>query len=128
MVSDGTGTRGGPVSPPIMLTTNSPYNLNGGGKADLLRRNANTGSTAIWLLNGVSIASSKILSGIAPAWKIEQVGDTNGDGKADVVLKNTTTGEVKVWLMNGVTLIGIGSLVQSPPTGTFNPKVVKTLR
>ncbi|MCA9422060.1 MAG: FG-GAP repeat protein, partial [Nitrospira sp.] len=64
---------------------------------------------AIWLLNGTSIASSKILGGIASAWEIEQVGDMNKDGKADVVWKNTTTGEVKVWLMNGVNVIGIGS-------------------
>ncbi|MEO6203510.1 MAG: hypothetical protein ABIU05_26005 [Nitrospirales bacterium] len=60
-------------------------------------------------MNGTSIASSKILGGIASTWEMEQAGDMNGDGKADVGLKNTTIGEVKVWLMNGVTLSGIGS-------------------
>ena len=72
-------------------------------------------------MNGTSIASSKVLDGIASAWEIEQVGDTNGDGKADVVLKNTATGEVKGWLMNGVTVIGIGSPSTVSPDWDIQP-------
>ncbi len=49
----GRDTRSGPVPPPIVLPINTTYDLNGDGKGDLIWRNTTTGSTAIWIMNGI---------------------------------------------------------------------------
>lgn len=60
----GTDTRSGAVPPPILLPMNTPYDLNGDGKGDLIWRNITTGSTAIWLMNGIVRSSIGFPGGV----------------------------------------------------------------
>jgi hypothetical protein len=111
-----TDTRSGPVPPPIFLPTNTPYDLNGDGKADLVWRNTSTGSTAIWLLNGTVRASVGFPGGVPLNWQIAGIGDVTGDGKADVIWRNSSNGVVAVWVMNGTTVTNTGFPGSAPTT------------
>ncbi|GJL57658.1 MAG: hypothetical protein NPIRA03_05150 [Nitrospirales bacterium] len=91
-----------PTGPPAL------GDLDASGTADLIWRNQSDGSTAIWLMNGTTIAASGFPGGVPRAWHIAGVGDVNGDGKADVIWRNNTTGTVAVWLMNGVSVTAVG--------------------
>ena len=82
--------------------------LDASGTADLVWRNTGDGNTAIWLMNGIVIATSGFPAGIPVAWQIKGVGDVDGDGKADVIWREGTSGTVAVWLMNGLTITSVG--------------------
>ena len=82
--------------------------LDANGKADLVWRNNSNGNTAIWLMDGTTIAASGFPGGVPVAWQIAGVGDVNGDNKADVIWRNGTSGGVAVWLMDGLTIISTG--------------------
>ena len=106
--STATDTRSGPVPPPIVLPMNTPYDLNGDGKGDLTWRNTNTGSTAVWLMNGIARASIGFPGGVPLNWQIAGIGDVTGDGKADVIWRNGTNGAVAIWVMNGTIVTSTG--------------------
>ena len=91
-----------PTSPPAL------GDLDASGTADLIWRNQSDGSTAIWLMNGTTIAASGFPGGVPRVWQIAGVGDVNGDGKADVIWRNGASGTVAVWLMNGVSVTKVG--------------------
>jgi hypothetical protein len=94
-----------------LVPSNSAQALNdldANGTADLVWRNTNDGTTAIWLMNGTTVASSGFPGGVPLAWQIAGVGDVNGDGKADVIWRNGTNGTVAVWIMNGLTVTAVG--------------------
>jgi hypothetical protein len=86
--------------------------FNGDGRSDILWRNAETGKTAIWFMNGSVKASSgytSIQPGLytpATGWQIQGVGDFNGDGMSDVLLQYAGTGQTYIWLMNGTVVTG----------------------
>ncbi|MDR4485410.1 MAG: FG-GAP-like repeat-containing protein [Nitrospirales bacterium] len=80
-----------------------PPDFNDDDKADILWRNMQTGTVALWLMNGPTISSYGFLGGVPAEWKIEGIGDVNGDGKADVIWQNSN-GVVAIWLMNGLTM------------------------
>lgn len=82
--------------------------VNGDGKADLVWRNTNTGATAIWLMNGSTIASFGSLGMVSLGWKIVGTGDMNADGEVDIIWRNSLTGTVAVWLMHGPTVLSVG--------------------
>jgi hypothetical protein len=82
--------------------------LDGNGKADLVFRNTGSGVVAVWLMNGLTIATSGFPAGVPLVWQIAGVGDVNGDGLADVIWRNSTSGTVAVWLMNGLTITSVG--------------------
>jgi hypothetical protein len=82
--------------------------LDGNGKADLVFRNTGSGMVAVWLMNGLTIATSGFPGGVPLAWQLAGVGDVNGDGKADVIWRHRTNGTVAVWLMNGLTIASVG--------------------
>jgi hypothetical protein len=85
-----------------------PQDMNADHKADLVWRNTSSGATAVWLMNGTTIAASGFPGGLPLTWQIAGLGDVNGDGKADIIWRNTGTGSVAVWLMNGTTITSVG--------------------
>jgi hypothetical protein len=96
--------------PPTNTSTSSPAlaDLDASGTTDLIWQNTQDGSTAIWLMNGTTIAAAGFPGGVPVAWQVAGVGDVNGDGKADVIWRNGTSGTVAVWLMNGVSVTAVG--------------------
>ncbi|APV50804.1 hypothetical protein BWI17_14575 [Betaproteobacteria bacterium GR16-43] len=83
--------------------------FDGNGKADLLFRNAD-GRGAIWLMNGLSIASSAEIFPAGTNWSVAQIADLDGDGKADLVWANPD-GRITVYLMNGTTATATQNLL-----------------
>jgi DNA/RNA endonuclease YhcR with UshA esterase domain len=75
--------------------------FDGNGKSDLLLRNAD-GRDAIWLMDGLSIASSAEIFPAGTAWQVAHIADLNGDGKSDLVWQNPD-GRITVYLMDGTT-------------------------
>ena len=94
--------------------TRISHDINGDGTADLVWRDTNSGTVAIWFMKGATIKSTAFPAGVSLDWKIQQMGDLNRDGKADLVWQNTSNGLVAVWLMNGQTITSVGSLATVP--------------
>jgi hypothetical protein len=69
-------------------------------KTELLWRNATSGATSLWLMNGTSQSGSTQLM-TDPNWRVTHFGDFDGDRRADLVWRNDTTGVTAIWLMNG---------------------------
>ncbi|MDT3780004.1 PASTA domain-containing protein [Nitrospira sp. MA-1] len=82
--------------------------LDASGTTDLIWQNSKDGTTAIWLMNGTTIAATGFPGGVPAVWQIAGVGDVNGDGKGDVIWRNGKSGTVAVWLMNGVSVTSVG--------------------
>ncbi|MBF0634165.1 MAG: FG-GAP repeat protein [Nitrospinae bacterium] len=86
--------------------------FNGDGKADILWRNAESGGTVVWFMNGVKRtgrANTSVQLGAytsATGWHVQAVGDFDGDGKSDVLVRYAGTGQTYVWLMNGAVVTG----------------------
>ena len=59
-------------------------NYNGDAKYDLSWRNASTGASTIWLMDGASTLASSVAVN-DPNWVVTHSGDLNGDGKTDLV-------------------------------------------
>jgi glucose/arabinose dehydrogenase len=76
----------------------------GDSKADLVWRNAASGATALWVMNGLGKLSAAVLFS-DPNWLVTNTGDFNGDGTADLLWRNATTGQTAIWLMNGTTML-----------------------
>jgi hypothetical protein len=98
------------------------------GKPDLLFQHTD-GYLAVWKLNGVTLASSGLLTPSSPGagWKAVATGDFNKDGKVDILFQHTD-GTLAVWFMDGLTLTSVASLTPSNAgagwsvvgTGDFN--------
>jgi FG-GAP-like repeat/FG-GAP repeat len=75
---------------------------NGVAKADILWRNAATGQSAIWLMDGtVPGPGSVVIADPGQSWQVVGTGDFNADKKADLVWSNSVSGQKAIWLMNG---------------------------
>ncbi len=92
--------RRGPVLPSGDWHETQLADFDGDGKTDIIWRNAITGATAIWLMNGGAIVAGGGLH-TDPNWEVTHVGDLNGDGKADLIWRHIN-GTTAVWLMNGI--------------------------
>jgi hypothetical protein len=86
--------------------------FDGNGRTDLVWRNASTGQTAIWLMNGLSMASGAIVLANTN-WEPTHVADFDGNGKSDIVWRNLSTGDTSVWLMNGLAMASGGSITNA---------------
>ncbi|GJL60806.1 MAG: hypothetical protein NPIRA03_36630 [Nitrospirales bacterium] len=85
-----------------------PGDFNGDGKGDIIWRNLDSTGVAVWLMNGMTIASPGFLGGVPAEWQIRGIGDIDGNGKADVVWKHSSQHVVAIWTMNGLTIDGVG--------------------
>jgi hypothetical protein len=90
--------------------------FNGDGRADILWRDSNTGTVAIWVLdpipgsNGVQVSQSGTLGAVPGNWVIAGTGDFNGDGKHDILWRDSSTGTVAIWFLNGLQISETGSI------------------
>jgi len=86
------------------------FDFDGDRKSDILWQYATDGTVAIWLMNGVAIASGGSPGVVSdPNWEIKGVGDFDGDRKSDILWQYATDGSVAIWLMNGVAIASGGS-------------------
>jgi FG-GAP-like repeat len=75
----------------------------------------NSGNTAIWFLNGMTIASIASLGNIPSNWNVAGTGDFNGDGYGDILWEDSS-GNLAVWLLgSGGQISSIGGLGNLPP-------------
>ena len=86
--------------------------FNGGGTADILWRH-NTGTTAIWLMNGTQVVAGPVIGNVPVDWHIAGIGDFNADGSADIVWRHNN-GSVAIWLMNGTQVVASPVIGQRP--------------
>ena len=81
--------------------------FNGDGKKDLLWQDGANGYLAAWLMNGVNLVDSVLLSPNAVRdtnWRIVAVADFDADGKTDLAWQEQSQGWLAIWLMNGTSL------------------------
>jgi len=98
--------------------------LNGDGFSDVIWRQASTGATYVWFMNG-GVASGSTYLGASSDWSVIATGDFNGDGTADLVWRQASTGATYLWLMNGTSILSTAYLGASTDwsvvaTGDFN--------
>jgi hypothetical protein len=62
----------------------------------------------MWLMNGTTITSSKVIGNVPLTWTIASTGDFNGDGASDI-LWTDNSGNVGAWFMNGATISSVAS-------------------
>jgi hypothetical protein len=84
--------------------------FDGDGRPDLLFQHTD-GSLAVWKLNGVTMASSSLLtpSSAGPGWNAVAVGDFNKNAKPDILFQHTD-GTLAVWFMDGLNLASVSTL------------------
>lgn len=89
--------------------------LNKDGKVDLVFQHTD-GTLAVWLMNGINLASASLISPSRPGngWNVVGTGDFNSDGNDDLVFQHTD-GTIAVWFMNG------GAMTQATVTNPPRP-------
>ncbi len=83
--------------------------FDGDGQTDLLVRQAATGQTEAWLMNGVTRPGAPAALSPTPAsldWSVAATDDFDRDGRNDLLLWSSTTGAAEFWLMNGTARVG----------------------
>ncbi|MFL6305098.1 MAG: FG-GAP repeat domain-containing protein [Candidatus Sulfotelmatobacter sp.] len=86
--------------------------FNSDGNTDLLFRDTNSGTVAIWFLNkSGGIQSSANIGAVSSAttWRIAQTGDYNGDGYSDLLWLDGG-GNVAIWFMRGASIVSTANL------------------
>lgn len=89
----------------IAVTANTlavERDFNGDGTTDFLWRK-DSGTPAIWLMNGATPIASAVLPAVTNDWTIIDVGDFNGDGRADILWRHSS-GLPSIWFMNGLAI------------------------
>ena len=92
----------------------------GDGNAGILWRDGNTGTVAIWKVQGTQLQSATSLGVVPSAWSIVQTGDYNGDGTSDILWVDNS-GNLAIWFLSaghisstaGIGNIGTSWIVQS---------------
>jgi hypothetical protein len=88
--------------------------FDGDGNADIVWRNAATGESYIYLMNGTAIVGEGSPRTVPDQnWQIAGIGDFDGDGKADILWRNASTGENYIFPMNGSTILGTEGYIRT---------------
>jgi len=86
--------------------------FNGDGNIDLLFRDTNSGTVAIWFLTssgGIQSTANVGTVSSGTTWRIAETGDYNGDGYSDILWADGS-GNLAVWFMNGATIASTAGL------------------
>jgi hypothetical protein len=100
--------------------------LDANGNADIIFQH-NDNRLAVWLMNGLTIQSGKLLKDGTPigaGWRAVAARDLGlnlTSGKADILFQHTD-GRLAIWLMNGTSVVN--STVRSGPAASTGWKVV----
>lgn len=93
--------------------------LNHDGETDLVLRNAQNGTTEVWLMRDEQRLGDPVALVPAPAspdWQVAGVDDFDADGRQDLLMWNAASGETEFWLMNGTIRLGAPvPLAHAPP-------------
>jgi FG-GAP-like repeat len=87
---------------PINWRVEAIADFDGNTRGDVLWRDYNTGTVAVWQMNNLAIANQATFAGVPLSWKIVGTADFNGDGRDDILWRDYASGQNAVWLMNGV--------------------------
>lgn len=85
--------------------------FNSDGKVDLLFQHED-GTLAVWLMDGVKLASAAFVQPHHPGdedWRVVGTGDMDGDGKTDLIFQHED-GSLAYWSLDGVKLTQAGLL------------------
>jgi hypothetical protein len=82
-----------------LVSTSGRYDADGDGRADLLWRDAATGATQLWRMNGADVVARANLGGDL-RWQVAATGDCDGDGRGDLLWRDAVTGTVVLRLMD----------------------------
>jgi hypothetical protein len=97
---------------------NSSYpagDVDGSGGADLIWRDAATGTVWTWFLDANDVVAGIIqVKTVFEDWQIYGFGRFNTGAKSDILWRNVHTGELRVWLMNGAVIGQVVSLGVQP--------------
>ena len=85
----------------LRVAPNSGSDFDRDGRSDLLWRNRETGTSALWLPRGDGSVESDELPAPPPPWTLAATGDLDGDGDPDLVWRHGATGESLAWTMDG---------------------------
>ena len=102
------------------------HDFNANGASDIAWRQGSTGATAIWLMNGATLAGSGNIGTIPANWQIHGQRDFNRDGKHDLLWRDLSSGAIAMWFLNGAAVsstANVGTLPTSwslAGTGDFN--------
>ncbi|MGV0028829.1 DUF4347 domain-containing protein [Phormidesmis priestleyi] len=77
--------------------------FNGDGKRDIFWRNKADNSTLLWLMDGVNVLRSRVLSPVGLDWN-STIADLNGDGKDDLFWRHSS-GLTSIWLLDGIQVL-----------------------
>jgi hypothetical protein len=83
--------------------------FNGDGNPDLLWRNAESGRTTIWYMDGPAWNGgyADVEPWVAGSnWSIVGIADFNGDNNPDLLWRDSNTGRTTIWYMTGPTWNG----------------------
>jgi len=97
---------------PLAQPASVGFDFDSNAKADLAWRNAANGQTSLWLMNGLSAASTATIS-TDPTWTVTATGDLDGDDKTDLIWRSTA-GATRAWLMNGTAVKASATLRTDP--------------
>jgi hypothetical protein len=61
-----------------------------------------TGTVAIWLMNGLQVLQTGSLGAVPSNWIVAETGDFDGDGRTDILWRDTSGGTAAIWFMNGL--------------------------
>jgi serralysin len=86
--------------------------FNADNNPDILFRDSNTGTLAIWFLNSSAQVQSTATVGAVPTsstWRIAQLGDYAGTSFSDILWIDGS-GNMAIWFMNGATIASSANL------------------
>jgi hypothetical protein len=94
--------------------TPAAHDFDGTGTSDIVWRQTGSGSVALWMINGGTLAQAASIGTVPSNWSIVGQRDFNGDGKDDLLWRDATSGTVAIWFLDGPTVASTGVIGSVP--------------